>query len=85
MYVCMMFRLEDFENSCSAYEKALELGSDYMIHLNYAITLFRNDEIEKAREQFVRFDLAFNKRGEGEVDPDVIYQSSLLKAALTGE
>jgi hypothetical protein len=37
-------RLEDFENSCAAYEKALELSDDYLTYLNYAITLYTNDE-----------------------------------------
>lgn len=37
-------RLEDFENSCAAYEKALELSEDYLTCLNYAITLYSNDE-----------------------------------------
>ena len=32
-------RLDDFENSCAAYDKALELSDDYLTHLNYAVTL----------------------------------------------
>lgn len=37
-------RLDDFENSCAAYDKALELSDDYLTYLNYSITLYTNDE-----------------------------------------
>ena len=30
-------RLDDFENACSAYEKAIEMESDHLFHLNYFI------------------------------------------------
>lgn len=40
------FRLDDFDNACSAYEKAIELDKDdHLFHLNFAITLFNNDEV----------------------------------------
>jgi hypothetical protein len=28
-------KLDDFENACSAYEKAIEMENEYMFHLNY--------------------------------------------------
>ena len=31
-------RLEDFDNSCSAYEKAIEMESDHLFELNYAVS-----------------------------------------------
>ena len=37
--------MDDFDNACSAYEKALELEEDHVFHLNYAITLFNNEEV----------------------------------------
>jgi Bardet-Biedl syndrome 4 protein len=78
-------RLEDFENSCAAYEKAIELGEDYVAHLNYAITLFRNDEIEKAKEQFEKFEGIFCKQPDlGEVDSDIIQQAEMLRNAIVG-
>jgi Bardet-Biedl syndrome 4 protein len=61
MYLAIaLARLEDFENACSAYDKAIELGSDFLVHLNYSITLYLNDEIERAREQYVRFESTFS-------------------------
>ena len=61
-------RLEDFENSCAAYEKAVELGPDYLTHLNYAITLYRNDEMERSKQQFEVFESLFEGvQAEGEV------------------
>lgn len=78
------FRLEDFENSCAAYEKAIELSDDYLTHLNYTITLFSNDEIERARTQYQKFETLYKKQSEenSEVDPDVKIQSDLMMKAL---
>jgi Bardet-Biedl syndrome 4 protein len=42
-------RLEDFESSCSAFEKALSLDDqDCMIYLNYAVVLYNNGFKEEA-------------------------------------
>lgn len=79
-------KLDDFENSCAAYDKALELSDDYMTFLNYAITLYSNDEIERARRQFMKFEAAFRKQHDemgGEVDPDVRVQADLMRKALS--
>ncbi len=54
----------DFENSCAAYDKAVELAEDYLIHLNYAITLYTNDEIERARKQYSKFETLFKRQSE---------------------
>jgi Bardet-Biedl syndrome 4 protein len=76
-------RLDDFDNSCSAYDKALELGEDYLIHLNYAITLLRNDEVERCRDHFNKFDKLFSALDEScQVDEDVKAQANALRVAL---
>ena len=75
--------MDDFENSCSAYDKALELGEDYLIHLNYAITLLRNDEVERARDHFAKFDKLFSSLDEScQVDEEVKSQANALRVAL---
>jgi Flp pilus assembly protein TadD len=44
--LCMSLCPQDFDNACSAYDQALKLdNSDYLTHLNYAITLVLNDEV----------------------------------------
>lgn len=48
-------RLEDFENACSAYEKALSMEQDHMFELNYAVTLFKQGEVDRAKEHFLEF------------------------------
>lgn len=51
--VCLC--VQDFENACSAYEQAIKLegsSGDYLTHLNYALTLYLNDETEKAATHF---------------------------------
>lgn len=82
MYLALaLSKLDDFENSCSAYEKALELGEDYLIHLNYAITLLKNDEPERSREHYNKFDRLFLvAKDTDEIDPDVTVQASYLKS-----
>jgi len=77
-------KLDDFENACAAYDKSLELSDDYFTHLNYTITLYKNDEIEKARKQFSKFEIALHNQTEenGEVDNDVKFQADALKKAL---
>jgi len=55
-------KLEDFDNSCAAYEKSIELSDDCFTLLNYSITLFSNDEIEKAKKQFQRYEVAYKKQ-----------------------
>ena len=31
-------RLEDFDKSCNAYEKAIQMESDHLFELNYAVS-----------------------------------------------
>lgn len=94
MYLAItLSRLDDFENACSAYEKAIEMErcaskggalricwvlakpwcvcvcscvcvccSDHLFHLNYSITLFNNDELERAHAHFMEFETLFAVR-----------------------
>lgn len=76
-------RLEDFENSCSAYDKSLELGADFLSHLNYAITLFLNDEAEQSRRQFKSFERLMSAvSSQADMDQDILQQASILKQLL---
>ena len=67
-------RLDDYDNSCQAFEKSISLISNenenhdeklldnksiMIIYLNYAITLSNNDEIEHAIKQFQIFETYF--------------------------
>eukprot|EP00937_MAST-01D_sp_MAST-1D-sp2_P001409 g1409.t1 len=71
MYLAItLSRLDDFENACSAYEKAIDMDADHLFHLNYTITLFNNDEVERAREQFGRFEQLF---AQNETTKDMIF------------
>ena len=56
---CVLLRLDDFENACAAYEKAIELGAGWAAHLNYAATLYKNDEEERAREHLGKYEELF--------------------------
>lgn len=59
-------RLDDFENATQAYEKALALEdktSDMrmLMHLNFAITLSNNDELEASSVQYQSFERLFQE------------------------
>ena len=53
--VCLA-RIDDFENACSAYEKALAMETDHLFELNYAITLFNHGDAAAARTHFQSFE-----------------------------
>ncbi|OQR89056.1 sporangia induced Bardet-Biedl syndrome 4 protein, partial [Thraustotheca clavata] len=86
MYLAITLgRLDDFENACSAYDKAIEMETDHMFHLNYALTLFNNDELERAKVQFDKFETIFESLDEATrtSDPDVMEQRQALLDALS--
>ncbi|CAK9036173.1 unnamed protein product, partial [Durusdinium trenchii] len=85
MYLAItLSRLDDFSNACSAYEKAIEMDSDHMFHLNFAITLFNHGELAEAKRQFVLFNDLFQQLDEEQrnSDPEVNEQRQLLQRAL---
>ena len=59
----VLSRLDDFANACSAYEKSIEMESDHMFHLNFAITLFNHGDLKEAKRQFLLFDELSTLRG----------------------
>ncbi|KDO24220.1 hypothetical protein SPRG_09854 [Saprolegnia parasitica CBS 223.65] len=86
MYLAITLgRLDDFENACSAYDKAIEMEADHMFHLNYALTLFNNDELERAKVQFNKFEAIFETLDEAtrSSDPEVMDQRQALLNALS--
>ena len=85
MYLAITLnRLDDFDNACQAYEKAIEMEEDHLFHLNYAITLLANDETLRAKKHFGLFERLFNKLDDEakNADPEVLEQKAALAAAL---
>lgn len=89
----LLCRLDDFDNACSAYDKSLALADEHITRLNYAITLYKNDELEKAKIQYElfekRLELYLNSSGHNsdtrpEIDNDVLVQSETLKELIYG-
>lgn len=84
-------KLDDFENACAAYDRALEVdgasgggGGDFTIRLNYAITAFNGGDTERSRTQFGEFErlwLAADEESKS-ADPDVETQAEALGRAL---
>jgi Bardet-Biedl syndrome 4 protein len=85
MYLALaLSNLGDIENACMAYEKAASLEEDFLIYLNYSITLKNYGNKNKAREMFSKFKELFEKLDAvtRELDPDIQNKSRLLQAAL---
>jgi len=79
--------LDDFANACSAYEKAIDMESDHMFHMNFAITLFNHGDAAEAKRQFLLFDELYSQLDEEQrgADPEVLEQRSLLEQVLMGQ
>eukprot|EP00854_Cymbomonas_tetramitiformis_P024156 gene24156-29321_t len=85
MYLAItLSKLDDFENACSAYEKANEMESDHLFELNYSITLYNNGELERSRHHFQEFQRLFAELDEENrnSDPEVIEQKNTLGVLL---
>mmetsp|Transcript_31597 Transcript_31597/g.102986 ORF Transcript_31597/g.102986 Transcript_31597/m.102986 type:complete len:413 (+) Transcript_31597:163-1401(+) len=86
MYLAItLAKLDDFENACSAYEKAIEMENDHLFFLNYAITLANHDELDRAREHYSEFLRLFEELDDEtkSFDPELVQQKNLLEQALT--
>ena len=72
--VCLS-RLDDFENACSAYEKAIRMDQDHIFHFNYAIMLANHGQTEMAKQQCEMFEALWaqltpeDKLVDAEVEP----------------
>eukprot|EP00968_Pinguiococcus_pyrenoidosus_P029233 scaffold8431_cov248-Pinguiococcus_pyrenoidosus.AAC.6 len=76
-------RMDDFDNACAAYEKALRVEGTYTIHLNYAILLFNNDEVEAAEEHYSKYRECLEALGpDAEIEAHVEQAAKSLSAAL---
>eukprot|EP00761_Pharyngomonas_kirbyi_P009489 gb/GECH01009505.1/.p1 GENE.gb/GECH01009505.1/~~gb/GECH01009505.1/.p1 ORF type:complete len:424 (+),score=102.03 gb/GECH01009505.1/:1-1272(+) len=73
MYLAMsLIKLDDTDNAFRAYEKALELESDHYFELNYAISLFDNEQYEESYLHFIEFEKLFEKVPEEAKETDVL-------------
>jgi Bardet-Biedl syndrome 4 protein len=79
-------QLGDFDNACSAYERAIHMEADPSFRLNYAITLHNHGEEEAAKEQFAEFERLFAQLDEESrhSDPDVLRARTLLSRVFPG-
>ncbi len=59
--------------------------SDHLFHLNFAITLYNNDDFGRAKTQFAEFEKLFEELDEEarSADPEVLEQKTALSAALS--
>merc|ERR1712232_354181 len=82
MYLAItLSRLDDFANACSAYEKVIDMESDHMFHLNFAIALFNHGDTEMAKQHFQEFETYFSELDEEtrQSDQDILEVREKLK------
>ena len=64
-------RLDDADNACSAYDKALELSpKDPLILLNYAATMLAHEETAKAQALFESADTLIQAMSPSDSDEE---------------
>ena len=88
MYLAVILeKLDDFDNACNAYERAIEMDSDYLFHLNYAITLYKHQKFRESMEQFRRASRLFDELDEESKsnDMDAMKRLAQLEKALRVE
>ncbi|KEG13380.1 BBS4-like protein 4 [Trypanosoma grayi] len=85
--VCLAL-MNDVENACAAYARALAIDPDPFIRLNYSITLFNSGKEEESRQQLEVFLQAWENAQEmqrRDWGPIVSRTVRLLTARLRGE
>lgn len=76
-------RLGDFANSQAAFKKALDIDcNDCTVHLNYAIVLYNNGHIQKAKEVFDDAEKIFITMDEEDKEPEMVDQRTVFMEAL---
>ena len=76
-------KLGDFENSCVAFKKSIDLdNNDCTVLLNYAIVLYNNGHDQKALEMFQQSEKIFEELEEEDREPEMMDQRSVLIEAL---
>jgi len=85
MYLAItLSRLDDFDNSCQAYEKAIEMEDDHLFHLNFSITLLNHDDVKRAAEHYASFERLFANLDDAarEADAEVMEQRHAVHLTL---
>ena len=76
-------KLGDFDNSCGAFKRAIDLDSnDCTVYLNYAIILYNNGHPQRANEIFMESEKIFETLDEEDKEPEMMDQRSILMEAL---
>jgi Bardet-Biedl syndrome 4 protein len=88
MYLAITLgRLDDFENACASYEKAIQMvgmPGEPLFHLNYAVLLQRHEEYDQAKLHLMQFRELFEAQDEEakNSDPDILEQAYALGRLL---
>jgi Bardet-Biedl syndrome 4 protein len=66
-------KLDDFENACQAFEKALELeDNDCTIYLNYGVVLYNRGYSDLALKLLKRSEEVFEEMDDEDKEPEML-------------
>uniref|UniRef100_A0A7S2QUY1 Uncharacterized protein n=1 Tax=Chlamydomonas chlamydogama TaxID=225041 RepID=A0A7S2QUY1_9CHLO len=88
MYLAVTLnRLDDFENACAAYEKAIQMAGhpgETVFHLNYAIMLCTHKQYDTAKQHLAQFRILFDAQDEEtkNSDTEILEQAHALGQLL---
>ena len=84
MYLAITLnKLNDFESSCAAFEKAIEMDNqDCSIFFNYAITLYNNGHTDKAKDFLLRGEEIIKTLDDEDKEPEMLEQREILAERL---
>ena len=84
MYLAITLnKLGDFDNSCAAFKKALELDSnDCTVYLNFSIVLYNNGHKQRAKEVFEQSEGIFKTLEDDDKEPEMLDQRAVLMDSL---
>lgn len=88
MYMAVaLSRLDDMDNACAAYEKAMQIAGmpgEPLFHLNYAIMLCKAGRTSDAQLHAEQFSELFEGQDEAakNADPEMLEQAAHLREAL---
>jgi len=88
MYLAIaLSRLEDFDNACAAYDKAIGVAGspgEPVFHLNYGVMLAKHNRLDDARQHLLQFRELWERLDEDakNADPELLEQAGLLGGML---
>ena len=79
-------KLDDFDSACHAFEKAMQIDKDQdcNLYVNYAVILFNNQNLPKAKEIFQKALESFNSMEADDKEEELVSWINEMKKVIGG-